>query len=394
MSTACGGGNLARSQMPLGQGRLRKTIWLPSLKQYCQTDCMDAVLLARASDIEVKADSFFLPRIKAVLRKFSQSNGLNIVKEIEAVETMPLSESPSLHEALDFVEKQNEKTALLYYQPQPFNCGGTTGARWLELQKAQKIEFKNHGHYCFKEPSRGDAKIWRYLSLPKFLDLIQSRQLYFARADSLREMDRQEGVYHTDFSKNLLAKLSAGEMSLPEDFGIAKEAYLKLQQQVNDYNENFEIRNVFVNCWHISDFENFAMWKIYSEQYGVGIQTTFQTLYESFGDDKWNFFNEKCRVYLGQVIYIDKQSTAIPEGNMFWPYMHKRVEFEFERELRCVVSHMGYEDRGVRVNVDVTRLTHAIHVSPFAPSWFKSVVEDACHKYGIDAGRVRQSILT
>ena len=355
---------------------------------------MNAVLLARASDIEVKADSLFLPRITEVLRKFGQCNGLNVVKEIEAVETMPLSESPSLHAALDFVEKQNEKTALLYYQPQPFNPGGATGARWLELQKAQKIEFKNHGHHCFKEPSRGGAKVWRYLNLPKFLDLIQSRQLYFARADSLRELDNQEGVYHTDFSRSLFAKLSAGEISLPEDFGIPKETYLKLQQQVNEYNENFGIKNVFVNCWHMSDFENFAMWKIYSEQYGVGIETTFQSLYESFSDDSWNFFSEKFRVYLGQVIYIDKQSTAMPQDNMFWPYMHKRVEFEFERELRCVVSHLDTEDHGVRVSVDVARLARTIHISPFAPSWFKSVVEDACEKYGIDAGRVRQSILT
>ena len=34
--------------------------------------------------------------------------------------------------------------------------------------------------------------------------------------------------------------------------------------------------------------------------------------------------------------YVDYDATFIPEGNLFFPYMHKRLSFEFEREYRLL----------------------------------------------------------
>jgi hypothetical protein len=48
-------------------------------------------------------------------------------------------------------------------------------------------------HKAFKKPDDPDVKIWRYMSISKFLWMLQNNALYFARSDHLG--DPFEGHY-------------------------------------------------------------------------------------------------------------------------------------------------------------------------------------------------------
>jgi hypothetical protein len=87
----------------------------------------------------------------------------------------------------------------------------------------------------------------------------------------------------------------------------------------------------------------------------------------------------------------------MPDGNMLWPYVHKRLSFEHERELRVFAvefptSNSDDEDGidfekknlspGRFVKIDLDQLIERIHVSPAAPTWFFKLVESIVRRYG------------
>ena len=48
-------------------------------------------------------------------------------------------------------------------------------------------------HRSFTRPDDQDAKLWKYLDFTKFISMLETDSLYFARADKLT--DRHEGAF-------------------------------------------------------------------------------------------------------------------------------------------------------------------------------------------------------
>ena len=250
---------------------------------------------------------------------------------------------------------------------------------------------ENYCHPCFKEPSNDHAKIWRYLTLPKFIEFLQSESLYFVRADSLRSEDSSESSYMTDASLKFIDLIN--EIDAKQDIpNLTINELVKMEIRNNGYNEYVFLKKNFINCWHINDFENFAMWKVYSEEFGVCIQSTFGDLYKSFKDSEWSFYNKRKKIYIGEVNYIDWDKEFIRRDNAFWPFIHKRREFSYEQELRCIINTDKHSE--IKVNVDTDILVNNIYINPFTPSWFKSVISNLCQQNKISPSKVIQSKLT
>ena len=86
------------------------------------------------------------------------------------------------------------------------------------------------------------------------------------------------------------------------------------------------IKQYFINCWHMNDHENFAMWKIYSEPFGVCIQSTYSSLIDYFCDPEYSFY-KNTKIYAGEVKYIDWESDVMPKDNLFVPLCtRKRIQ--------------------------------------------------------------------
>ncbi len=89
---------------------------------------------------------------------------------------------------------------------------------------------------------------------------------------------------------------------------------------------------VFINCWHMSEYESQALWKIYS-RVGIAVQSTFVRLAQSFNEP-----DEK--IYVSEGEYANYSETPIRWDADDWalPSLSKRQQFEYGRELRAVVA--------------------------------------------------------
>lgn len=217
----------------------------------------------------------------------------------------------------------------------------------------------------FDKPDTDKTKVWRYMDFIKFVWMLDKQCLYFCNADILRKDDPFEGSYQPD---KLLKELSTSK---------AKNLVKKMKSCGPP---------LTVNCWHLSDFESVAMWRLYSENNkGIAIQSTFEALvkvFKEFPDD----------VYMGKIRYIDYHNDQFKsEGlcDIFEPVMTKRKSFEHERELRAVIwetsiSIKRTDDGSVLAPVNLKELIKGIFVSPDSPSWLRGTVESVAGKYDIE----------
>ncbi len=239
-------------------------------------------------------------------------------------------------------------------------------------------------HPVFSPPADINVKIWRYMDLSKYLSLLDSSALFFSRADHLG--DPYEGATS---HANRGIRPSVYPASVPDSMF---EAVSSFQQWVRQW--------TFINCWHMNESESDAMWRIYARTSdAVAIQSTFARLQRVLSG----------HAYIGVVKYIDYDTEWMPEGNTFFPFVHKRKSFEHERELRALMQElpsMPDPDRktvsainripngeaGRAVSVQVLELIEKVYIAPTSQAWFREIVKSVTSKYKIDVP-VEQSAL-
>jgi hypothetical protein len=148
----------------------------------------------------------------------------------------------------------------------------------------------------------------------------------------------------------------------------------------------------YVSCWALSDVESEAFWRLYArDNDGVAIQTTYSKLVDVIkGDDQ---------LYVGRVSYLDYETQWFPDGNLFYPVMHKRLAFAHESEVRLVKLLGEYLTAdsppgppGVLASVDLERLVDGVFVTPYAQQWYADVVKAVVVRFASAlAGRVQWS---
>ena len=243
-------------------------------------------------------------------------------------------------------------------------------------------------HPVFERPAKENVRIWRYLDSSRFLSLLDKQALFFARADRLA--DPFEGSYS---KANIKLRLTTYK-------GLRNKASGKGQttiETMSEVNKNAP-KYTYVNCWHINDYESAAMWKLYpTNDEGIAIQSTFKLLTESLN----SYLDHN--VYIGKVMYIDYETDWLPEGNLFYPFLHKRKSFEHEHELRAVIMKPPTADGGtdytraapelgLYVRVELATLIERVFVSPTAPDWFEELVTSVAGKYNLQKEVKRSSL--
>ena len=218
-------------------------------------------------------------------------------------------------------------------------------------------------------PPRDDAVLWRYMDFTKFVSLLDSNALFFARADKLGDLF--EGAW-TNIN---VAANEAFLDSLPET-----------ALRGNRINLSREIRRfTLISCWHENSNESAAMWSLYSrERDGIAIKTDCSSLKQSLVSS--------TDISIGSVSYIDYESDSIPGGNTFNPFLRKRRSFKHEQEVRAVLmklSERGFAqdvcEIGLYYEVDLSLLVHEVIVAPLAPSSFLELVKSVAARYNLQA---------
>ena len=128
---------------------------------------------------------------------------------------------------------------------------------------------------------------------------------------------------------------------------------------------------------------------------GIAIKTDFNSFKKSLTSDE--------DIYVGKVSYVDYENHFIPEGNSFYPYLHKRQSFDHEREVRAIVQiiplkndeiDMSHDicDIGKYYEVDLSLLIQQVIVAPYAHDWFLELIKSVAARYNLEAPVVKSSL--
>ena len=243
------------------------------------------------------------------------------------------------------------------------------------------------GEYVFfrqeAEIPNADSVLWRYQDFTKFVSLLDSRKLYFTRADSFK--DPFEGARGFNYQKDAIYAdnkkyLRYSIITRLHDAGNTNPTEVEIEDELNKEMDNLikkqeaKRKDYYVSCWHENERESEGMWKLYTSamSQGVAVQTTAERLCRSLKDN---------RFVLGKVKYV---SFDKPLEDSQEPVWYKRDSFAHEREVRVVIKDTACSEMGLLIDVDLETLIEKIYISPTAPPWLAGLVENLVHLYGFD----------
>lgn len=167
----------------------------------------------------------------------------------------------------------------------------------------------------------------RYMSLAKFISLIDSHALFFCR------LDKFDDVYEgTSPEANQIIRhnwypdmVAAGHF--PES-GRTEEIAQSVKEQINQF-EQLQRKLICINCWNIAYHESAALWKLYAEEgCGIMIRSSKNQLIKAFE-------TSEEEIWLSAVKYVDFETKNL-DGNILFPAIHKHQFYRYEEEVRLI----------------------------------------------------------
>ena len=214
--------------------------------------------------------------------------------------------------------------------------------------------------------------LWRYLDFAKYVEMIESQTLWFARIDQLE--DPLEGT-HTDAELAWIRKHNRKKhaQSLIDVFRSARS-------------------ELYVNCWRAGSTESLAMWDLYGKGSGiVAFKSTVGRLREASATyDK--------PVYISKVKYVD-WNDAPGIDNVLVACSRKDLSYQHESEVRVIISEDSSSldtkrALGIRLPIDPIRLITEVMVGPREQKWVVRLVECVMKRYGLPQQVIASNRLT
>ncbi|WP_046072514.1 DUF2971 domain-containing protein [Pseudomonas synxantha] len=265
-----------------------------------------------------------------------------------------------------------------------------------------------------------DMILWRYMSLDKFVNLLDDGGVYFSPLDSYMTSDPYEGfppavaikamysasdpVYKNVF--DLLSSLeSAADEKTPEFLGAIRKAKDHLATRSAVFRKVFNSlsKGTLVSCWYHSEYQSEAMWKLYSDQgKGVAVKTTIGKLRVAL--ESAIATERQTKIFLGKVKYLDYSDAAIAPSDCvvdghIMPLL-KRVSYSHENEVRAFlcpdldVNNLDdFVIKPYMAHCDVFSLIDGVYVSPFVRSPYVKAVRAIVKSFGLSCSVEQSSLL-
>ena len=264
-----------------------------------------------------------------------------------------------------------------------------------------------------------NARIWRYMSLDKFIDLLSTKSLYMSPVTAFKKSDPYEGQEHPQVAQlwadifgpfeEDFAKVVRQMEILSIGNSVDMEAFAALKSRIDHMPEERDRigckmrHSVRGCCWHANDGESEAMWKIYGDSgKSVAIVSTVGALASSLLAD-----GIEEVIDIVPVKYLDFRLKYLPaklkdfKGRIT---VTKRVAYEHEREIRLTIRPAPKDPREwqrenfglpnpIRLPVNTGELIQEIQISPYTFEPFASSVKTVCKIFGISPDRIRTSDL-
>lgn len=212
---------------------------------------------------------------------------------------------------------------------------------------------------------KDNAPLRRYMDLPKYVDLLRSKALYFRRADLFS--DRFEGALTPLIRKIIDSRVDTDKS--PEGADVFYQRCRK---------------GTFVNCWTYGAKDNMALWQLFGgASSSVAISTTAARVTKIC--QGW-----EESALIKKVKYIDHfENPDVIIDDYTDPLQYKHEAFEFEREVRLLLPQQNnwqQNPEGLhRPIANLNELITSVVVAPNAGKWFLELVQDLGQRYGLKA---------
>jgi hypothetical protein len=244
-----------------------------------------------------------------------------------------------------------------------------------------------------------DTPLWRYLDFARFMALLDSASLWFARADTFSDQ------YELAVPSADMAAARSGAAGILAD-GRTRDGVVRYLAAVADRPAGelaglpdseiaglllrFAGRALYISCWQEDQDESAGMWDSFVQgDNGVAVVTTVGAF-----RDVLDAGSGKRDVFLGRVAYLDYRAGSWGAFHPFAPAFHKRRLFRQEQEVRAAMVWPSYRDladgitgvptaAGIAVPVDLSALIQGIVIAPRASSWLPGLVSSILHRYGL-----------
>lgn len=253
--------------------------------------------------------------------------------------------------------------------------------------------------------------LWKYLDLMKFLDFIETKELFFARMDSFDDVfEMSSSAQKHDISLfNGMASSRPNQWrnGFPEkDISVFKTEVLRGIYKMRELQKNY-----FASCFYNSDSESIAMWNLYSGMNGVAIRFDGLKLYKNIeADHEINKKNRSFNLYCSNVKYFNpdkinvytKDRKLIPDKFNDYSLFKKSLYYQHEIEYRFVfddssiASSKEPEKKYIRIKLENLKDVGAtFFVSSETEEWQINIVEKIIRSHLDTSFRVQKSkILT
>lgn len=255
-------------------------------------------------------------------------------------------------------------------------------------------------------------KLWRYLTLTKFVNMLQNQTIWFSRPQffkdpheftmdepSQRELfqwkldsfSREYNRAVTSNRKSFVMASSPMIRGLPIDkSGKIEKSLIKLsdlsdillssiRKDIQKWQESF-----CISCWRYSPYDSVAIWSQYATlKEGIAIVTDLDGIRKSFlrsGD-----------IRLAVIEYRDFSDDSNAPMRMN-PLTYKDIRYTSEEEARFYFRAALGDLKGAAVPFDLSEVVKEIHLSPNATDEFKSIIQGLLNKYNFNIPLVESSL--
>jgi hypothetical protein len=175
-----------------------------------------------------------------------------------------------------------------------------------------------------------DVSIWRYLTFPKFVSMLETQALWFSKLSILALADTLEGMTPELTRAQMKSQHREMEKWFPDE---------QRKQQVRCFVEDNEANGrelIVANCWFIGEQESQNMWDNYAGNEGVVVRSTGECLANSL------CLSHECW-WMGKVNYVDLASYDQMDVYQGQQARHraflKSEQYAFENELRVATMN-------------------------------------------------------
>lgn len=246
----------------------------------------------------------------------------------------------------------------------------------------------------YEKLPRNSSSVWRYMDLAKFLSLAHSKSIYFCRADLF------DDPFEGSFTHG----------SLEEHLKECGTDYPSNLIRFSSWIPCFS----YISCWHASNFESAALWKIYGGvNSSIAIKSNIGRLKKLFPKILKTEQNDIISRDIVRVQYIDYKTQHPYLNDLAGPLCYKRQAYSYENEIRIVQQILPTcpqprpdqpDGRAIKISeppghpgislaIDLNELIECVYVAPTSPSWLLTAIKSTLGAFGLEQIPCRQSTL-